>query len=65
MKGELSGVVGPVFVVADPIGSGFVACLARPGGRRCWRRSSLPGSAMWFSVRRRRAQPRCRRTLDG
>jgi hypothetical protein len=48
MKGELSGVVGPVFVVADPIGSGFVAGLARPGGRRCWRRSSLPGSAMGF-----------------
>jgi hypothetical protein len=32
MKGELSGVVGLVFVVADPIGSGFVASLARPGG---------------------------------
>jgi hypothetical protein len=37
MKGELSGVVGRVFVgVADPIGSGFAASLARPGGRRCW-----------------------------
>ncbi len=36
MKGELSG-VGPVFAgVADPIGSGFVASLARRGGRRCW-----------------------------
>jgi hypothetical protein len=23
MKGELSGVVGPVFIVADPIGSGL------------------------------------------
>jgi hypothetical protein len=39
MKGELSG-VGPVFAgVADPIGSGFVASLARRGGRRCWPRS--------------------------
>jgi hypothetical protein len=35
MKGELSG-VGPVFAgVADSIGSGFVASLARRGGRRC------------------------------
>ena len=35
MKGELSG-VGPVFAgVADPIGSGFVASLARCDGRRC------------------------------
>jgi hypothetical protein len=33
IKGELSG-VGPVFAgVADPIGSGFVASLARRGGR--------------------------------
>ena len=32
MKGRLSGGVGPVFArVADPIGSGFVASLARPG----------------------------------
>jgi hypothetical protein len=39
MKGELSG-VGPVFAgLADPIGSGFVASLARRGGRRCWPRS--------------------------
>jgi hypothetical protein len=34
MKGELSG-VGPMFAgVADPVGSGFTASLARPGGRR-------------------------------
>jgi hypothetical protein len=33
MKGELSGVVGRVFAgVADPVGSGFAASLARPGG---------------------------------
>jgi len=39
MKGKLSG-VGPVFAgVADPIGSGFVASLARRGGPRCWPRS--------------------------
>src|SRR6266566_3849726 len=32
MKGELSGVVGRVFAgVADPVGSGFAASLARPG----------------------------------
>jgi len=34
MKGRLSGGVGPVFArVADPIGSGFVASLARPGAK--------------------------------
>src|SRR5713226_8180236 len=51
MKGELSG-VGPVFAgVADPIGSGFVASLARRGGRRCWpsgvgvRRADMPAAA--------------------
>jgi hypothetical protein len=39
-KASLSGGVGPVFAgVADPIGSGFVASLARRGGRRCWPRS--------------------------
>jgi hypothetical protein len=46
MKGELSG-VGPMFAgVADPIGSGFVASLARPGGRRCWRRTLSPWSLL-------------------
>ena len=39
-KASLSGGVGPVFAgVADPIGSGFVASLARRGGRRCRPRS--------------------------
>jgi hypothetical protein len=37
MKGEFSGVVGPVFAgAADPFDSGFIASLARPGGRRWW-----------------------------
>jgi hypothetical protein len=56
MKGELSGVVGPVFVVADPIGSGFVASLARPGGRRCWRRSLLPWKSRYRRLKRRRRE---------
>jgi hypothetical protein len=37
MKGELNG-VSPVFASV----SGFVASVARPGGRRCWRRSLSP-----------------------
>jgi ABC-type uncharacterized transport system substrate-binding protein len=50
MKGEFSGVVGPVFAgIADPIGSGFIASLARPDGRRWWANEILgqarPGEA--------------------
>jgi len=64
MKGELSG-VGPVFAgVADPIGSGFVASLARRGGRRCWPRSLSPESPDVI-LSQATPQPCCRRMLDG
>jgi len=48
MKGELSGVVGPVFVVAGPIGSGFVAGLARPGGPGAGEGACCPAARCGF-----------------
>jgi len=64
MKGELSG-VGPVFAgVADPIGSGFVASLARRGGRRC-RPRSFVALEPDVILSQTTPQPCCRRMLDG